>query len=301
MLGNWTIHLMGACSLLEACGGIKKIPLSSRLETQIGILTWYAIPCSTNARLHLANGRIRWDAIISLLSREECVFPYEYFDAVLSNQNKREWSFFGLCGCPTSIVKIVMQVARLNAERRKLPLPQNFMFDNGAVSELEHSLKTWYHVPCATALRDEDSMHEDLDVMHCSEAWRNGILLYIFRVFQWEPGTSIPMHVIYRARAVVDHVVSCRDANMVSRQALLPLFFAGCELQDQSTRAEIVRLCNLWDERTRYHIFRGAIPLLEEVWAQQETNGSENVWWGQIVDRHHTFEAHPLKMRLCFG
>jgi hypothetical protein len=31
---------MGAYDLLEAYGGIQKIALSSRVEAQIGILTW---------------------------------------------------------------------------------------------------------------------------------------------------------------------------------------------------------------------------------------------------------------------
>lgn len=42
MLGNWSTHLMGAYSLLETCGGITKLTISSRVEAQIGILTWYA-------------------------------------------------------------------------------------------------------------------------------------------------------------------------------------------------------------------------------------------------------------------
>lgn len=260
---------------------------------------------SFSGPLVLANLRIlgaRWDAITSLLSREECVFSYEYFDAVLSNQHKREWDFFGLCGCPTSIVTIVMWLARLSAERRKASLlAPHSEFDDTVISEIEHSLESWFHIPAATALLDEDGMHQNLDVMHCSEAWRNGLLLYVFRVFRWEPGSSVPAHVLYRARAVVDHVVSCRDVNMVARQALLPLFFAGCELQDRSTRAQIVKLCSMWDKRTRYHMFGGAISLLEEVWADQETEGWKNVWWGQVVDRHHTSAVHPLKVRLCFG
>ncbi|RDL41498.1 Uncharacterized protein BP5553_01477 [Venustampulla echinocandica] len=282
ILGNWTTHLMGAYGLLEACGGIKTLAMSSRVEAQIAILTW-------------------WDAITSLLSREDCVFPYAYFDAVLKNQHKREWDFFGLCGCPTSLAKIIMQVARLSAERQKSSLTLDFAFDNTVISEIEQSLESWRHIPAGTAFRDEDYMHQDQDVMHCSEAWRNGLLLYIFRVFQWEPGSSVPTRILHRARVIVDHVVSCRDVNMMSRQALLPLFLAGCELRDRSKQTEIIKFCSIWDERTRYHVFRSTIPLLEEVWAEQETKGFENVWWGQVVDKQHTFKAHPLKMRLCFG
>ncbi|KAI9835126.1 MAG: hypothetical protein M1819_002495 [Sarea resinae] len=282
MLGTWSTHLVGAYGLLEACGGIKTLAMSSRIESQIGILTW-------------------WDAITGLLSREDCVFPYAYFDAVLSNQHKREWDFFGLCGCPTRLAEIVMQVARLSAERQKSCLKRDSEFDNTAISKIEQLLESWCHIPAVTAFQDEDCMHQDQDVMHCSEAWRHGLLLYIFRVFQWQPGSSVPTTILYRARVIVDHVVSCRDVNMMSKQALLPLFFAGCELQDRLTRTKILELCSVWDERTRYHMFRSTIPLLQEVWAEQETKGFENVWWGQVVDKQHMATAHTLKMRLCFG
>ncbi|CAH0049930.1 unnamed protein product [Clonostachys solani] len=282
MLGNWSTHLKGAYDLLEACGGIKGIALSSRVEAQIGILTW-------------------WDAITSLLSREDCVFPYTYFEAVEANQPKREWDFFGLCGCPTSLAKIVMRVARLGAQMRNASPPPYSEHDEAAIADLEKSLQDWFHTPAVDGPWDEERVHRDLDAMHCSEAWRNGILLYIFRVFRWKPGDSVPLHVLYRARTVVDHVVSCRDGDMISRQALLPLFLAGCELQDGSTRKKIVALCNEWDGRTRYHMFRAAIPLLEEVWAAQSERGFDNVWWGEVVDRRHLSEDYPIKMRLCFG
>lgn len=231
---------------------------------------------------------------------------------MLSNQHKREWDFFGLCGCPTSLVIIVMRVARLAAQYKRpasgssaSSSPEDCTESDVrtvvALAEIEQFLESWCHIPGPAALRDEDSMHQDLDALHCSEAWKNGLLLYIFRVFQWEPGTEIPMNILRRARAVVDHVVSCRDINMVSKQALLPLFFAGCELQDPSIQMKIINLCSVWHDSTRYHMFRDAIPLLEEVWLDQQTMGFENVWWGQVVDRRHASQAHSLQMRLCFG
>ncbi|KAL2002267.1 hypothetical protein VTN02DRAFT_284 [Thermoascus thermophilus] len=253
-LGYWRTHLAGAYGLIEACGGIEAWTTSARTEAQIGLLTW-------------------WDAITSLLSREDCVFPDAYVEAVVSNPDGREWDFFGLCGCPPSLVKMVMQLARLGPEKRK-----------------------------SSSMREE-SIQQDQDCMHCSEAWRHGLLLYIYRVFRWEPGSPIPIHVVYRARIIVDHVVACRDESMVARQALLPLFFAGCELRDRSVRQKIVDFCDVWNRRTRYHMFRSTVPLLEEVWAEQEAKGFENVWWGQVVDRWHASatSSSPLQMRLCFG
>lgn len=40
-LGNWNIHLMGAYSLLEACGSIEGWATSDRVVAQVGMLTWY--------------------------------------------------------------------------------------------------------------------------------------------------------------------------------------------------------------------------------------------------------------------
>ena len=195
-----------------------------------------------------------------------------------------------------------MQLVRLSAEQRKSASMRYVTFDATAILEIEDSLVSWRHISPETAFQDEESIQHDQDSMHCSEAWRYGLLLYVYRVFQWKPGNSIPMRILSHARVVVDHVCACRDESMVSRQALLPLFFAGCELGDHSTRRRITAFCSTWDERTRYHIFSSTIPLLEEVWAEQEIKGFENVWWGQVVDKHHLSEPRSLlQRRLCFG
>ncbi|KNG86741.1 hypothetical protein ANOM_005892 [Aspergillus nomiae NRRL 13137] len=278
-LGTWRTHLLGAHGLIEACGGIDMWVTSTRTQVQIGILLW-------------------WDAITSLVNREDCVFPYEYFEALLCNYNGQGWDFFGLCGCPLSLVKVVMQVAQLAAEQRRSSPTQNAT----VLTAIERSLESWHYVSPATAFKDEESMHQDVDSMHCSEAWRNGLLLYLYRVFRWAPGQSVPMHTLYRARVIMDHVFACRDECMVSRQALLPLFFAGCELQDHSSRRKILHTCASWNDRTRYHMFSTAIPLLEAVWTEQTIHGFEKVCWGQIIDKHHTSDSDsPLQMRISFG
>lgn len=195
-----------------------------------------------------------------------------------------------------------MQLARLSSEKQKSSSMPHVIFDTTVIFELEDLLEAWCHIPPLTAFESEEAMQEDQDRMHCSEAWRNGLLLYIYRVFYWKPGTSVPMRILHLARVIVDHVFACRDESMVARQALLPLFFAGCELQDRSTRKKILKCCAVWNERTKYRVFLSAIPLLEEVWAEGEAQGFENVWWGQIVDKQHRSESDsPLRMRLCFG
>ena len=238
------------------------------------------------------------------------MFPYSYFEAaVAANSDERGWDYFRLCGCPLPLVGIVMRLARLSPEKRKSSSSVQYddlnNDDDDVIIEIENWLESWQHVSPPMADQDEASMHQDMDSMHCAEAWRHGLLLYVQRVFRWEPGRRVPMSTVRRARVIADHVFACReDSNMVAKQALLPLFFAGCELRDESTRERILRLCSLWDNATRYHMFDSTVPLLKEVWATQELKGFDNVWWGQIVDRMHVAEevrCQPLQRRLCFG
>ncbi|KAE8373001.1 fungal-specific transcription factor domain-containing protein [Aspergillus bertholletiae] len=272
-LGTWRTHLLGAYGLFEACGGIDKWVTSARTQVQIGILLW-------------------WDAITSLANREDCVFPYAYLESLLSKYNGQEWDFFRLCGCPLNLVKLVMQLARLAAEKRRSSLNLFATFDNTTVSLLENSLESWRHVSPPAAVQDEESMQQDVENVHCSEAWRNGLLLYVYRVFQWVPGCSVPVHILYRARIIMDHVVA----------SLLPLLFAGCELQDPSLHRKILGLCASWNDRTGFHMFNTTIPLLEVVWAEQKIKGFENVWWGQVIERQHASDScSPLEMRIFFG
>jgi len=240
--------------------------------------------------------------VLSLVSRQPCVFPYEYFESVLACCDDRFWTFFGLCGCPQSLVVPLVQLAHLAAEKQKSASMRWVVFDSSLISEIEQSLESWSHTSSAMAFDDEENMHQDMDCMHCSEAWRNGLLLYIYRVFWWKPGITVPMRVVHRARVILDHACACREDRSVAKQALLPLFWAGCELADPAARNKIRAFCSFWNERTRYHMFGDMIPLLEEVWTAQKTSGPEHVWWGQIVDKQCTIQSrHPLQMRFCFG
>lgn len=240
--------------------------------------------------------------MIALVTRTPCVFPYEYFESVVAAGDSQLWTFFGLCGCPQSLVVPLVQLAHLAAEKQNSASMRWVVFDNSLVSEIEQALESWNHPPSDAAYDDEESMHQDMDCMHCSEAWRNGLLLYIYRVFWWKPADKPPRDLAARARTIIDHACSCRDDQFLARQALLPLFFAGCEVADPFSRDKIKTMCSVWNERTRYHIFGAMIPLLEEVWTAQEVNGPENVWWGQIVDDKVLARSeHSLQVGVCFS
>lgn len=269
--------------ILQAIGGVGAWVGQPRMVAQVALLTW-------------------WDAVVSLVNRTPCVFPYEYFEAALNCDDDPGWTLYDLCGCPKSLAVPLVQLAHLAAEKQRSSSMRWVSFDDTLVTEIEQSLEKWEHTPSDDASDDEEGMHEDTDQMHCSEAWRYGLLLYIYRVFRWQIGEAPPVKLARRARTVLDHVFACRDGHFVGRQALLPLFFAGCELTDNSSRGSIRYLCNMWNERTRYHLFAAMIPLLEEVWAQQINSGFQDVWWGQTIDQmNSTHLKQALPTCICFG
>ncbi|OQU95643.1 Fungal specific transcription factor domain-containing protein [Cladophialophora immunda] len=283
LLGSWTTHLTGAYNVVQLSGGVEAWTRNPRAAVQVALLTW-------------------WDAVLSLVNRTPCIFPYEYFESVLACADDRFFTYFGLCGCPRSLVVPLVQLAHLAEEKQKSSSMRWVSFDDSLVLEIEQSLETWSHNPSDTAFDDEENVHKDMDQIHCSEAWRNGLLLYIYRVFRWKPGDRTPGRVIHRARTILDHACACRDDQFVARQALLPLFFAGCEMHDPDARNTIRELCSAWHDRTGYYMFGGMIPLLEEVWTAQATHGPEQVWWGQVVDEKSRKESqNSLQVRICFG
>lgn len=251
----------------------------------------------------------RWDAITSLISRQECIFPYEYFSTLLKHHENHAWDFYSLCGCPTSLVSLVMQLARLTAIVRPGTGVDQALHGMRVVTRIRSSLKAWkYSSSVSLAIETEQQMHQDRDAMHCAEAWRYGLLLCIYRVFTWTPGNALSsaarIELQQCARTILDHLVACRDEAMVARQALLPLIFAGCELEDRSSRQRMMDMCALWDSNTRYHLFKDAVSLLQRVWAAQEREeGISCAWWGQIVDDWHAPLSSPekLPMTITFG
>lgn len=176
-------------------------------------------------------------------------------------------------------------------------------FDDSLVAEIQQSLEAWHHVSSADAWQDEESMQQDEDRMHCSEAWRHGLLLYIYRIFRWTPNEAVPLQVVRHARTVTDHVFSCRDAGYLAKQAALPLLWAGCELTDLGIRGKIADFCTFWSGKTRYRLLDHVMPLLNEVWLAHEIQGHDNVCWTSVIDRWHALGQtnSSLPETFCLG
>ncbi|EKD14492.1 hypothetical protein MBM_07213 [Drepanopeziza brunnea f. sp. 'multigermtubi' MB_m1] len=133
-----------------------------------------------------------------------------------------------------------MQIARLSAERQKESWTLDLASNNISISDIESSLGSWRHVPAATALRDEDSMHQDQDVMHCSEAWRNGLLLYIFRAYHGARTLVSRRQYDVQAGLVATFPCRLRAARSINRdavcQTLLHLGMIGLDIICSATQ-----------------------------------------------------------------
>lgn len=147
--------------------------------------------------------------MVSLLSREETVFPYAYFEAVLKAEGRQPWTFYELNGCPRELLVPMMQIANLASSSSSNPISTRQLHDgqnksvnesaNGGsstsvssrlVAEIELSLRRYeYHGDGLSDLVfegmqfDEDALHIERDRYHCCEAFRYALLIYIVRIF----------------------------------------------------------------------------------------------------------------------
>ena len=246
---------------------------------------------------------LRWDATIALLSRQGCLLPYSYFEALSALEDDRYWSFFELTGCPRELVVPLMQLASLAEEYEKASLMRWTIFDSTLVDELQASIINWEN----TSLEidndiPEEQMQQQRDRWNCTEAWRYGLLIYITRVFRWNRNMSPPSKLAIYARLILEHVHSCRHTATVQKQTFFPLFFAGCETKDQFSRQSIRNYCQYWGQICGYDLFRSASSLLEDVWMEQDGPYGDKVWWGSVIDKkQQPYQSTLAPMQFCFG
>jgi hypothetical protein len=245
----------------------------------------------------------RWDATIALLSRQGCLLPYSYFEALLALEDDRYWSFFDLVGCPRELIVPLMQVASLAEENEKASSMRWTKFDLTLVDEIQASIINWKS-PTLDIDSDvsEEQMQQQRDRWNCTEAWRYGLLIYITRVFRWKRNTSPPSKLAIYARLILEHVNSCRHTALIQKQAFLPLFFAGCETKDRFSQQNIREYCQYWGKACGYNLFSSASALLEDVWMEQD--GSSEAWWGSVIDKKqqpYQFHVDVAAMQFCFG
>ncbi|KAE9367713.1 hypothetical protein N431DRAFT_416495 [Stipitochalara longipes BDJ] len=281
---NWTARISEAAKLLKFLGGADILINNQKIQAQVVMLLW-------------------WDATIALLSRQGCLLPYSYFEAVLALEDERYWSFFDLLGCPREFVVPLMQLASLAEENEKASSMRWTRFDLTLVDEIQASIISWEN-PGLDFDDDvsEEQMQQQRDRWNCTEAWRYGLLIYITRVFRWDRKSSPPSKLALYARLILEHVHSCRRTAIIQKQAFLPLFFASCETKDQFSRQSVQDYCQYWGGVCGYDLFRSAAALLEDVWREQDGLGGGQTWWGSVVDeKQRPYLSYAEPMQFCFG
>jgi Fungal specific transcription factor domain len=196
-----------------------------------------------------------------------------------------------------------MQLVNLAEENEKVLSMRWTKFDLTLVDEIQNSIINWKN--SNLDLDDdlpEEAIQQQRDRLHCTEAWRYGLLIYITRVFRWNRKTSVPKRLTTYARFVFEHVQCCRRTSIVQKQAFLPLFFAGCETKDLFSRQIIRDYCQYWDAASGYNLFSSAASLLEEMWMEQDGLHGEIVWWGSVIDKKQGKTlSEEVPMQFCFG
>jgi hypothetical protein len=291
-------------NLLKLSGGPDFWANNRKIQAQVALLLWYVTSKTMKVGTY-TNLAPRWDATVALLSRQGCLFPYSYFEALLALEDDRYWSFYDLIGCPRELVVPLMQLASLAEENEKVLSMRWAKFDLTIIDEIQTSILNWKN--SSLEIDDglsEEQMHRQRDRWNCTEAWRYGLLIYITRVFLWNRNTKPPYSsrlAIY-GRLILDHVNSCRRTSIVQKQAIFPLFLAGCEMTDQFSRQSIREYCQYWDRLSGYNLFITASSLLEEIWTEQAGPYGNAVWWGGVIDRkQQAHQSHGAPLQFCFG
>lgn len=246
----------------------------------------------------------RWDAGIALLSRQSCILPYSYFESLLALENEQYWSFFDLVGCSRELIIHLMKLTSLAQENEQALSMRWTKFDLTPVNDIQASITNWSNSSILTIDNNlsEESMQQQRDRYHCTEAWRYGLLIYIARIFHWNRNSSPPKTLVIYARLIFEHVQSCRRTSIVAKQAFFPLFLAGCETKDLFLRQSIKEFCEYWDTASGYDLFRSALSLLEEIWKEQNGSFSGEVWWGSVIDKKQQInQLQGVQMQFCFG
>lgn len=251
--------------------------------------------------------------MVSLLSREECVFPYSYFEAVLKAEGRQPWTFYELNGCPRELLVPMMQLSNLAArDAKKGGRPSKTI--SRLVAEIELSVRRYeYQGGAVTDLMfegleiDEEAMHRERDQYHCCEAFRYGLLIYILRIFTYRRACAdedrqeqerVRSRLSFLGRITLEHVHACRTTFLIQKQTMLPVFLAGAEARDPAQRKFALEFCSRWYTRFGYQMFNTVSEVMEAVWTEQDL-GHDDYWWGDELDSRRAKEGSFVQF--CFG
>ncbi|KAK8170114.1 fungal-specific transcription factor domain-containing protein [Phyllosticta citrichinensis] len=276
--GFWPDRLKKALKILNRMG-IESLRSSSRLRAQTAMLLW-------------------WDSTIALISRRGLIFPSSYLSLLAEYDKCDEWSFFQVSGCSLELVLCLTKLGQLAVEKEIASMMNWVRFEERPIDEIESTLEKMKFPDSNSPMDSEEDVQRERDNLHCTEAWRNALLLYSSRVFRWDRQSKPPAKLSRYARIVLDHTKSCRRTSTVQKQLLLPVFLAGVELSDSEARGFCQEYCQWWSQKCRYEMFSTVSYLLHEFWEEKDkSRDSASLWWGSMIDR----KTPSLTNQFLFG
>lgn len=304
--GNWLTHLTRAHSILQASGGPNALR-TPRFRSQVAMLVWYV---SRFLHFYLdvfSRSLIRWDATLALISRQGTVFDQTYRDFLIKWEQKDEWSFFELTGCPGDLLVHLFYLAELAKQKELASSMEWLTFNMTPIKSIERKVIEWKNEMIPHVVEndhqdeqeEEKQIHDHQDRYHCAEAWRYSLLIYVERVFKWDrQQRRRPYSIAQLVRTTLDHVRSCCRTSQTQKQLLLPVFLAGSETTDADMRRLVKGYCKHWAEKSRYGMFYSASLLLDEIWM-----ASPSQWWGAVIDQKTRISTGPSQMvtQFLFG
>ena len=197
-----------------------------------------------------------------------------------------DWTFFVVNGCPAELVKAMARLAKLASIYEKITKMEWTLFNTLPVKMIIEEVEQWKNEEDATS--DEiGQMEDDPDAkrnrFHCIEAWRHAILLYAYRVFSRKQEASCLRSITHLARIILDHVRCIQQAEIIQKQALLPVFLTASEVEGEVSRSFVRQYCNHWSLTSRYFMFGTVAILLERIWADWDGSTRDVYWWGTKV------------------
>ena len=282
-LSTWSVHLNGAYNLIKASGGIHMIT-TPRLTAQIIMLNW-------------------WDLTIAMIARHKPVFEEAYLEIIFSRTQEDPQTFFNLTGCPADFALIMAKLSRQAAMYEAEQRFDTIHFDYTPVKELESRLRHWRNPfdVLSEKVDNQEDPQSTRDFFHCIEAWRYALLLYILQVFGRGKESQPQSSNAYLCRLILDNTRCVRRSSTVQKQVLLPIFLAGTEAVDGTTRREVRDYCNFWSVTNGYNMFQNVGDLLERVWLDRKQYGEGGYWWGWTVDQHAQMAPGSMKVQYLLG
>jgi hypothetical protein len=85
------------------------------------------------------------------------------------------------------------------------------------------------------------------------------------------------------------------------KQILIPMFLAGAESRNEDDRDFLRSYCAWWSRSCGFKQFDDVQMYLEAIWRERDLPGTEDIWWGTVIERERTRAELPIRPEILLG